>query len=40
MNEYNKTEIDPHIQRTNQWFPWGEGPGGGPDKGRGLTDIN
>ena len=40
MNEYNKIEIDSHIQKTKQQFPWGEGTGGGPNRDRGLADTN
>ena len=34
MNEYNKTETDSQIQRTNQWLP--EERGEGQNKGWGL----
>ena len=32
MNEYNKTETDSQIQRTNQWLPVGKGKGEREDK--------
>ena len=27
MNDYNKTEPDSQIQRTNQWLQWGRETG-------------
>ena len=35
-NEYNKTESDSQIQRTNYWLPVGRGKGEGAIEGQGI----
>ena len=41
MNEYNKTEINLQIQKTNQWLLVGGKGGQGQDRSKGLkgTDL-
>ena len=39
-SEYNKTETDSQIYRTNLRLPVGRGKGEGHDRVRGLKDTN
>ena len=40
MNEYNKTEIDSQIYRTNYWLPMGREKAGGAKQGQGMRGTN